>query len=184
MQFKSLREKGTQWKAFCVSWGLPNTGRQPDASPGEHHDRSGYLKSSAARGEVPSSYCQAWTKWRFMRAGSLRNPKSSDLTGKERGVLCTDPACHTKLKSSISKCMPTSSAAWKRTCFPGLFLTVLLSSLDQTLPSSLHQARSSFLRVTADCTSPAVLHGSSEFHSNKRIFHLIFPFCIDLVLYP
>lgn len=85
MQFKSLREKGTQWKPLCVSWGLPNRWWQPDASPGEHRDRSGYLKSSAARGEVPSSYCQAWTKWRLTWAGSLQTPRAATEWARKAG---------------------------------------------------------------------------------------------------
>lgn len=86
MQFRSLRERGPHWKVSCISRGPPNRWWQPDASPGEHRDRSGDLKSSAARGQVPSSHCQTRTKERLMWAGSLRSPQSSKCMGRERGV--------------------------------------------------------------------------------------------------
>lgn len=84
MQLQSLRAKGTLWKALWAGWGLSDGGWQSDASPGEHRDRSGCLKSSAAKGELPSSYCQAWTKQRIMWAGSMLNPQSSNWMGRKR----------------------------------------------------------------------------------------------------
>lgn len=87
MQLQSLRVKGTLWQALWAGWGLPDGGWQSDASPGEHHDRPGCLKSSAARGKLPSSYCQAWTKQRLMWVGSMLNPQSSNWMGRKGGVV-------------------------------------------------------------------------------------------------
>lgn len=158
MRFRSLRERGPCRKSSCVSQAPPNRWWQPDASPGEHHDRSGDLKSSAARGEVPSSDCQTWTKQRLTWGGSMLSPQSTKWMGRERGVLWSDPYVHSELTFSLSKWMAATSRALKRTvrgpCLSGLLLTVPSVLLDQTLRFSLWWGWSVFLQVTNDCASP------------------------------
>lgn len=74
---------------LCVSWGLPNGRWQPDASPGEPCDRSGFLNPGAARGKVPNSYCQARAKQGLLGAGSKRcKSQELQMNGAKKWMAC------------------------------------------------------------------------------------------------
>lgn len=76
------------------------------------------LGSSAARGEVPSGYWQAWTKQGHMWAGSMRNPRAvTERQGKGSYILMPIPT------QSPDLAQQSFRENWQRSCAPGLILT-------------------------------------------------------------
>lgn len=151
---------------LCVSWGLPNGRWQPDASPGEPCDRSGFLNPGAARGKVPNSYCQAWAKQGLLGAGSKRcKSQELQMNGAKKWMACVlilIPTQEAKLHYTRTPPIHTHSV-WKRIlreCHtPGLVPTRLLSLLECVCISQLWPF---FQTVTADCTSSHTFHTESR----------------------
>lgn len=175
---------------LCVSWGLPKGWWQPDASPGEPCDRSGYLNPGAARGKGPNSYCQSWAKQGLLWAGSKRS-KSQKVQmnwGQEMDGLCSDPDSHTKGKTALYT-PPTHThtplTVFERE-FSGSITPQGLSQLDLSLLECVCISSSGL--SSSYCwlhTIPHFLHRKSGFYgSNKLIFKTTLSCQVDLYFYP